>query len=32
VYVDEARVKTKRDLDYWVRLSLDYNKQVKASG
>ena len=32
VYVDEAAVKTKRDLDYWVRLSLDYNKQAKASG
>jgi len=32
VYVDEGAVKTKRDLDYWVRLSLDYNKQAKASG
>src|SRR2546422_343514 len=32
VYVDEAAVKNKRDLDYWVRLSLDYNKQAKASG
>ncbi len=31
VYVDAAAVKTKRDLDYWVRLSLDYNKKAKAS-
>jgi len=32
VYVDETAVKNKRDLDYWVRLSLDYNKQAEASG
>ncbi len=31
VYVAAAAVQTKRDLDYWVRLSLDYNKQAKAS-
>ena len=32
VYVEAAEVKTKRELDYWVRLSLDYNKRAKASG
>ena len=32
VYVDAAAVKTKRDLGYWVRLSLDYNTKAKASG
>ena len=32
VYVAAAAVKTKRDLDYWVRLSLDYNTRAKASG
>src|SRR5439155_18235610 len=32
VYVDAAAVKIKRDLDYWVRLSLDYNTKAKASG
>jgi len=31
VYVDAAAVKTTRELVYWVRLSLDYNKQAKAS-
>ena len=31
VYVDAAAVKTARELGYWVRLSLDYNKQAKAS-
>jgi len=31
VYVEAAAVKTKRELDYWVRLSLDYNKRAKAS-
>jgi TfoX/Sxy family transcriptional regulator of competence genes len=31
VYVDAAAVKTKRDLDSWVRLALDYNKHAKAS-
>src|SRR2546430_17514682 len=28
VYVDDAAVKTQSALDYWVRLSLDYNKQA----
>jgi len=32
VYVAAAAVQTKRDLDYWVRLSLDYNTRAKASG
>ena len=31
VYVAEAAVKNKRDLAYWVRLSLNYNKHAKAS-
>ena len=31
VYVDAVAVKTKRDLDSWVRLALDYNKHAKAS-
>ena len=31
VYVAAAAVKTKRELEYWVRLSLDYNKHAKAS-
>ena len=31
VYVNEESIKTKKDLDYWVGLSLDFNKRVKAS-
>jgi TfoX/Sxy family transcriptional regulator of competence genes len=31
VYIAAAALKTKRDLDYWVRLSLDYNTSAKAS-
>jgi TfoX/Sxy family transcriptional regulator of competence genes len=31
VYIDGAAVKTKHDLGYWVRLSLDFNKKVRAS-
>lgn len=31
VYVDAAAVRTKRDLDYWLGLALDYNNKAKAS-
>ena len=31
VYVDAEAVRTKEDLQYWVGLSLDYNKKAKAS-
>lgn len=31
VYIDENIIKTKKDLDYWVELALDFNKRVKAS-
>ncbi len=31
VRVQEDVVKTKRELDYWVQLALDFNKRAKAS-
>jgi TfoX/Sxy family transcriptional regulator of competence genes len=31
VYVSEEGIKTKKDLDYWVRLALEFNKLAKAS-
>jgi len=31
VYVDAAALRTKRDLDYWLGLALDYNRKVKVS-
>jgi len=31
VYVNEESIKTKKDLDYWIDLSLDFNKRAKAS-
>lgn len=31
VYVREEAVAAKRDLDYWVRLCLDFNKHAKSS-
>jgi len=31
VHVDADALKTKRDLDYWVKLALDYNARAKAS-
>jgi len=31
VYVSEGGLATKRDLDYWVRLCLDFNKQARSS-
>ena len=31
VYVSEDAMKKKKDLEYWVRLCLEYNKIAKAS-
>jgi TfoX/Sxy family transcriptional regulator of competence genes len=31
VYVSEEGIKTKKDLDHWVRLSLEFNKLAKSS-
>lgn len=31
IYVDEASIKTKKDLDHWVKLALEFNKKAKAS-
>lgn len=31
VYVNEEGIKTKKDLNYWVKLALDFNKLAKAS-
>ena len=31
VYVNEEGIKTKKDLNYWVNLCLDFNKRAKAS-
>jgi TfoX/Sxy family transcriptional regulator of competence genes len=31
VYVNEEEIKTKKDLDHWVTLALEFNKQAKAS-
>ena len=31
VYVNEEGIKTKKDFDYWVGLSLEFNKKAKAS-
>jgi len=31
VYVQEDSIKAKKDFDYWIQLSLDYNKTAKAS-
>ncbi len=30
-YISEEGIKSKKDFDYWVSLSLDFNKQAKAS-
>jgi TfoX/Sxy family transcriptional regulator of competence genes len=32
LYVDAKAVRTKRELDYWVQLALDYNSKAKVSG
>jgi TfoX/Sxy family transcriptional regulator of competence genes len=31
VYVHQQNVETKKDLEYWIGLSLDYNNKAKAS-
>jgi TfoX/Sxy family transcriptional regulator of competence genes len=31
VHVDAAAVRSKRDLDYWIGLALDYNTKAKPS-
>ena len=31
VYVNEEGIKTKRDLDHWIGLALDFNKLAKSS-
>jgi TfoX/Sxy family transcriptional regulator of competence genes len=30
-YISEEGIKAKKDFDYWVGLSLDFNKRAKAS-
>ena len=31
VYVNQEAIKSKKDLDYWIGLALDFNKRAKAS-
>ena len=31
VYVHEDAIKTKKTLDYWISLALDFNKRAKSS-
>lgn len=31
VFVSEEGMKSKEDFDYWIKLSLDFNKKAKAS-
>jgi TfoX/Sxy family transcriptional regulator of competence genes len=31
VMIDESGMKSKKDFDYWINLSLDFNKKAKAS-
>jgi hypothetical protein len=31
VYVRDEEIASKRELDYWVRLCLDFNKKAKSS-
>ena len=31
VYVSEEGIKTKKDLDYWIQLALEFNKLAKPS-
>lgn len=31
VYVSEEGIRSKKDFDYWISLSLDFNKRAKAS-
>ena len=32
VYVSEEEIRTKKDLDYWIRLALEFNKLAKSPG
>jgi TfoX/Sxy family transcriptional regulator of competence genes len=31
VMIDESGMKTKKDLEYWIGLALDFNKKAKSS-
>ena len=31
VYINEEGIKTKKDLDYWIRLALEFNTLAKSS-
>ncbi|MBL7872898.1 MAG: TfoX/Sxy family protein [Cyclobacteriaceae bacterium] len=31
VLIDESGIRSKKDFDYWISLSLDFNKKAKAS-
>jgi TfoX/Sxy family transcriptional regulator of competence genes len=31
VHVDAAAVRTKRELDHWIELALDYNRRTAAT-
>jgi TfoX/Sxy family transcriptional regulator of competence genes len=31
VMIDESGMKSKKDFDYWINLSLDFNQRAKAS-
>ncbi len=31
IYVNEKSIKTKNDFEYWIKLSLDFNKRAKSS-
>lgn len=31
VYVKEERLKSKKNFDYWIGLSLDFNKRIEAA-
>ena len=31
IYVHTSKLQTKKALDYWLRLALDYNQQAKAT-
>jgi len=31
VYVSEEGIKTKKDLEYWIQLAVDFNKLAKSS-
>ena len=31
VFVDPEGTRTKKDLEYWIKLALDFNKRAKSS-